>query len=269
MELTPYQQELTKYNKAAAKKAADGGSPYLHKGKADVFRYFSKNGALTQASIINRLRKYHGIDTFQKQNRRNNFTEVCKWIVANVCLETRTFSSNGTQGQIAKSIGVNQATVSRIIALMIKMGVIRPAFTDSENPNVQNAGVVGDKDGIPLNNVYVVQDDFCLLAGPTAGAKLITAFQTADEKAEAKTGWTLKERLITVRNTLWEGTIERRIKQITEGCFKKVVAKATDRSRAVQIIMKRMIDRGEDRELTDSQFDRIVNYRLKSCGFSA
>ena len=150
MELTLYQQEITKYNKAAAKKAADGGSPYLHKGKADIFRYF-----------------------------------------------------------------------------------------------------------------------FCLLAGLTAVTKLINAFQTADEKAEAKTGWTLKERLNTVRNTLWEGTIERRIKQITEGCFKKVVAKATDRSRAVQIIMKRMIDRGEDRVLTDSQFDRIVNYRLKSCGFSA
>ncbi len=55
------------------------------------------------------------------------------------------------------------------------MGVIRPAFTDSENPNVQNAGVVMIKtEPSPLDILCRVQDDFCLLAGPTAGTKSLS-----------------------------------------------------------------------------------------------
>lgn len=264
-----YLELITKYNKAAAKRAANGGKPYLHKGKSDVFRAFNKHGALSHISIINRLRKDHGIDTFIKQNRRENFKQLCMWIVANVCLETRTFSSNGTQGQIAEVINVNQSTVSRLLELMVKMRVISPAFTGDKAPTDKKAGLVFDDNGLPYNQVYKVEDDFGYLAGPTAGMKLEKAFKDADQKAYAKTGWNLHERLLTVRNTLWEGTIERRIKNITQGCLKRTISKVTDRSRAAQIIFNRMKQRGEHLLLNEHELDRMVNFRLVSCGFSA
>lgn len=112
--------------------------------------------------------KEHGIDTFKRQNRRDNFTKLCLWIAANVCLETRTFSSNGTQGQIAEAIEVDQSTVSRLLELMIKMRVIAPAFmANMAKPQRRWNGF--DKNGIPFNNVYVVLDDFGYLAGSVAG----------------------------------------------------------------------------------------------------
>lgn len=264
-----YIELITKYNKAAAKAAANGKQPYLHKGKSDVFRVFMKHGALSHPSIINRLKKEHGIETFVKQNRRNNFNSLCLWIAANVCLETRTFSSNGTQGQIAEVIGVDQSTVSRLLELLVKMRVISPAFSGDKEPTDKKAGLVFDDEGLPYNQVYKVEDDFGYLAGPTAGMKLEKAFKDADEKAYADTGWSLHERLLTVRNTLWEGTIERRVKNISQGCLKRTIAKITDRSRAVQIIFNRMKKRGEHLLLNDRELDRMVNARLKSCGFSA
>ncbi|NOI13796.1 hypothetical protein [Vibrio hepatarius] len=264
-----YLELITKYNKAAAKAAANGKQPYLHKGKSDVFRVFMKHGALSHPSIINRLKVDHGIDTFVKQNRRDNMTSLCMWIAANVCLETRTFSSNGTQGQIAEAIGVHQSTVSRLLMLLIKMRVISPAFPGDKDAAANKAGLVFDENGLPFNQVYRVEDDFGYLAGPTAGMKLEEAFRKADEKAYAKTGWNIHERILTVRNTLWEGTIERRTRNITEGCLKRTISKITDRSRAVQIIFNRMKKRGEHLLLNERELDRMVNARLKSCGFSA
>lgn len=264
-----YLELVTKYNKAAAKAVAEGRQVYLHKGKSDVFRVFMKHGALSHPAIINRISKEHGIDTFKRQNRRDNFTKLCLWIAANVCLETRTFSSNGTQGQIAEAIEVDQSTVSRLLELMIKMRVIAPAFHGKHDQTAKGAGTVFDKNGIPFNNVYVVLDDFGYLAGSVAGLKLEMAFKNADQKAFIKTGWQLHERLLTVRNTLWEGTIERRTKNITTGCLKRTIAKITDRSRAVQIIFERMKKRGEDLLLNEFELDRIINARLRSCGFSA
>jgi predicted XRE-type DNA-binding protein len=269
MSQSDYLELVTKYNKAAAEAAANGKQPYLHKGKSDVFRVFMKHGALSHPSIINRLKADHGIETFVKQNRRNNFKRLCMWIAANVCLETRTFSSNGTQGQIAEMIGVDQSTVSRLLALMVKMRVITPAFTGDKDPTEPKAGLVFDEQGLPYNQVYKVEDDFGYLAGPTAGMKLESAFRKADEKAFANTGWNLHERLLTVRNTLWEGTIERRTKNITQGCLKRTISKITDRSRAVQIIFNRMKKRGEHLLLNGNELDRMVNARLVSCGFSA
>lgn len=269
MSTPDYIELITKYNKAAAKAAAEGKQPYLHKGKSDVFRVFMKHGALSHASIINRLKAEHGIDTFLRQNRRNNFNRLCMWIAANVCLETRTFSSNGTQGQIAEAIDVDQSTVSRLLVLLVKMRVISPAFPGDNTPTEKGAGLVFDENGLPYNQVYKVENDFGYLAGPTAGMKLEEAFRKADEKAYAKTGWKLHDRLLTVRNTLWEGTIERRTRNITEGCLKRTIAKITDRSRAVQIIFNRMKKRGEHLLLNERELDRMVNARLKSCGFSA
>ena len=63
---------------------------------------------------------------------------------------------SGTQSQIAKDIGVSQPTVSRIIELMLQMDVIGYAFPSQSDPL---KSVVGDKQGVPLNNVYVVRDD--------------------------------------------------------------------------------------------------------------
>jgi hypothetical protein len=229
-----------------------------------------KHGALSHPSIVQRLKKEFGIETFIKQNRRNNFKHLCMWIAANVCLETRTFSSNGTQGAIAEAIGVDQSTVSRLLALMVMMRVISPAFPGDKKPTENTkAGLVYDNENIPLNQVYVVENDFGYLAGATAGRKLEDAFRKADDKAYANTGWKLHERLLIVRNTLWEGTIERRIKNISNGGLKRTLSKITDRSRAVQIILKRMAKRGEDLLLSEFELDRMVNARLKSCGFAA
>lgn len=263
--MSEYTELVQRYNKAAAK----SDKPYLHKGKADVFRVFMKHGALSHPSIVQRLKKEFGIETFIKQNRRNNFKHLCMWIAANVCLETRTFSSNGTQGDIADVLGVNQSTVSRLLALMVQMRVISPAFPGDRDATEEKAGLVYDNDNIPLNQVYKVENDFGYLAGATAGRKLEEAFRKADDKAYANTGWKLHERLLTVRNTLWEGTIERRTKNISNGGLKRTLSKITDRSRAVQIILKRMVKRGEDLLLSEYELDRMVNARLKSCGFSA
>ncbi|AIW16295.1 hypothetical protein VITU102760_12160 [Vibrio tubiashii] len=264
-----YLELVTKYNFFARESVKNGGKAYLPKGKSDVFRAIMKHGALSKPSFVQRLYKNHGIDTFKRMNRRNNFTQLCLWITANVSLETRTFSSNGTQGQIAKDIGVSQPTVSRLLELAVKMGIISPAFTGDKETTDKKAGLVFDENGLPYNQIYKVEDDFCYLAGPVAGRKLEDAFRIADEKAYAETGWNLHERLLTVRNTLWEGTIERRVKAISEGCFKKTISKITDRSRAVKIILDRMTKRGEHLLLSDYELDRMVNTRLKSCGFSA
>ncbi len=264
-----YLQLVTKYNYFARESVKNGGKAYLVKGKSDVFRAIMKHGALSKPSFVQRLYKNHGIDTFKRRNRRDNFTQLCLWITANVSLETRTFSRNGTQGQIAKDIGISQSTVSRLLELAVKMGIISPAFPGDKVATDKKAGLVFDGHGLPYNQVYKVEDDFCYLAGPVAGKKLEKAFRDADEKAYAESGWRLHERLLTVRNYLWEKTIERRIAAISEGCFKKTISKISNRSRAVKIILDRMIKRGEHLLLSDIELDRMVNTRLKSCGFSA
>lgn len=263
MSLSPYQQDITKYNSAARKLAEKGGKPWLHKGKSDIFRVFCKRGALGNISIVNRLNKHWDIDTFIRKSRRNNFNEVAKWIAANVCLATRTFSLSGTQCQIAKDLEISQPTVHRILDLMIRMDVIGHAFPGED----VTRSVVGDKQGVPLNNVYIVREDFGYLAGKTAGDKFKDALAHADEKAQTETATTLKERLATIRSTLWEGTIERRIRNITEGCYRKSVKKLTDRFLASRIILRRMKKRGEDQFLNDRQLERYINSELKYCGF--
>lgn len=261
--LSEYQLEIVKYNSAARKLADKGGKPWLHKGKSDIFRVFCKRGALGNMSILNRLSRYN-VETFIKKSRRNNFSEVATWIAANVCLATRTFSVSGTQSQIAKDIGVSQPTVSRIIELMLQMDVIGHAFPSQSDPL---KSVVGDKQGVPLNNVYVVRDDFGYLAGKTAGDKFVDALNAADEKASTETCTTQKERLATIRSTLWEGTIKRRIAQISEGCYRKTVSKIKDRFLASRIILKRIKKRGEDQFLSEKQIERYINAELKYCGF--
>lgn len=263
-----YLELIAKFNKGIAASIKQNKPAYLPKGKSDVFRVFMKHGALSNQAILSRLYRYHGIDTFKKQNRRNNFTQLCMWIAANVCLESRTFSLHGTQDQIAEVIGVNQSTISRLLELLIKMRVIAPAFSGDHNPDDKKAGLVYDERKIPLNQIYKVLDDFGYLAGKTVGDKLVKAFQNADEKAFEKTKWTLQERLLTIRNTLWEGTIERRIKNITTGCLKRTLSSIKDRSRAAQIIFTRMKKRGEHLLLNEDELNNLINFRLKSCGFN-
>ena len=165
---------------------------------------------------------------------------------------------SGNQSQIAKDIGVSQPTVSRIIELMLKMDIIGHAFPSQSDPL---KSVIGGKQGVPLNNVYVVRDDFGYLAGKTAGDKFVEALNAADEKASTETCTTQKKRLATIRSTLWEGTIKRRIAEISEGCYHKTVSKLKDRFLASRIILKRIKQRGED------QIERYINAELKYCGF--
>lgn len=269
MNLTPYQQELTEYNYHCETAVKNGKIPKIAKGLSDVFRVFSKHGARSNVAILNRLYSNHGIKTFIRGNRRQNFDKVAMWVIANTSLENRTFSTRACQSQIAERLGISQPTVSRILELMCKMRVITPAFCGNNSASSGKSGLVSDDSGIPLNNLYRVEDDFGYLAGPRAGRKLEEAFRKADEKACAETGWNLHERLLTIRNTLWEGTIERRIRNITTGCLKKTISKIKDRSRAAEIIFKRMVQRHEHIGLTEHQITKIVNARLASCGFAA
>ncbi|WP_240205895.1 helix-turn-helix domain-containing protein [Vibrio sp. CyArs1] len=266
--LSAYQNEITRYSHKAQQAAKNGLEPYLHKGKSDVFRVFVKQGALCNPSIISR-----SDEPPQRSNRINHFNEICKWIICNVSLHTRTFASSGNQGQIANAIGVSQSTVSRLLQQLHSMNVIKPAFPAKQD-ELNKSGVVSDNDGIPLPSVWEVTDDFGYLAGNTAGNKLFKAFRKAEQDADQETGATLKERQLVVRNTLWEGTIERRLKNLNDSGLRKVLSKVTDRFRATQIIFKRMVKRGEVEALPDDQFkreeaiERLIGQRLKYYGFT-
>lgn len=258
--------KLTSLAKWAKDKEAEGKSAYLPSGLSDVFNVISKNGARSNTGIISRLDSF-GINTFIRSDRCLNFDNLCLFILANIDLKTRSFSLNGgVQSQMAKKLGVTQPTVSRLIELLTKMRLIRPAFCGDQSPTEANR--VLDKNGVPLNEIYFVEDDFGYLAGKTAGDKLAVAFSKADEKA-SKSGFCLHDRLIVVRNTLWEGTIERRIKGISEGCLKKTISKITDRSRATAIIQKRAKSRGDLIGMTEDTINKYINIVLKACGFTS
>lgn len=249
----------------AEQKAAKQERIVLPGGLSDVYNVILKHGARSNTGLMNRLYS-RGIDTFRRSSRCRNFDNVALFIVANVDLKTRTFSLNGgTQHQAAVRLGVSQSTISRILALMIKMGVIRHAFNGDNDPRNPRSGLIY-KQGIPLNNIYYVCDDFGYLAGQTAGDKFVEAFEKADQKA-SECGLTLVDRILVVRNTLWEGTIERRIKGISTGCLKKTICKLTDRSRAATIIYKRALKRGELVGMTEDKITSYVNILLSKCGF--
>lgn len=260
---------LAQYAFWAKKKAEKGEVPRLPAGLSDVFNVFKKHGARANAGILARLRKV-GVDTFHRRSRCKNFDKVAMFIIANVDLETRTFSRNGgTQSQMADMLGMSQSTISRILTLMIQMGVIRHAFLGNSPPSDVKAGLVHDSKSIPLNCIYFVNDDFGYLAGPTAGNKLRDVFTIADDQAVERSGLPLYSRLLIVRNTLWEGTISRRIKNISKGCIKSTIKKITDRSRASSILTKRAERRGDLFGLTDYQVTAYINILLESCGFGS
>ncbi|MDG3088126.1 winged helix-turn-helix transcriptional regulator [Vibrio hannami] len=144
-DLTPYQQELVKYNHHCEQKWKNGGVPSLPAGLSDVFRVFMKHGARSNIEIISRLERNHEISTFLRGSRRKNFDAVAMWIVANVEKVNGTFAKQGTQQQIAERLGISQPTVSRILELMCKMRVIKPIFPNQEDPSSGSAAVVGDK----------------------------------------------------------------------------------------------------------------------------
>lgn len=251
----------------AQEKHAKGDRVSLPNGLSDVYNVFQKHGARSNTGILSRLWN-KGVATFKRDNRCKNFDNVALFIAANVDLKTRTFSLNGgTQQQAAARLGIDQSTFSRYMGLMITMGVIRPAFNGDNDPRNPRSGLIY-KNGIPLNNIYYVCDDFGYLAGKTAGDKLAQAFKIADEKASVN-GLSLVDRLLVVRNTLWEGTIERRIKGISKGCLKTTLSKITDRSRAAAIIFKRAQKRGELCGMNETAITSYVNVLLKTCGFGS
>lgn len=252
----------------AKAKAAKGQKVFLPSGLSDVFNVIKRHGARGNAGLVNRLAS-EGINTLQRSNRCQNFDNLALFILANTDLKTRTFSLNGgTQKQVAEKLGVSQATVSRILSLMISMRVIRHAFCGDNKVNDPKSGLVKSQDGLNLNNIYYVCDDFGYLAGQTAGDKLVKAFNAADER-ETKKGLNLHSRLLVIRNTLWEQTIANRARQISKGCLKTKLQKVQDRSVAANIIMKRAQKRGELINRTEQQITAYINVLLNSCGFSS
>ncbi len=256
--------ELTKLAHWAESTHAAGKSVFLPRGLSDVYRVFAKNGARSNRVILDRVAH---LKTFVRHDRKINFDNVALFIIANVDKNTRTFSLNGgVQSQIAQRLNISQATVSRILSLMIQMRVIRHAFSGDNAPNDPKSGLIGDRDNIPLNAIYYVCDDFGYLAGKTAGDKLLDAFKKADVDA-SKSGFNITERLMLVRNTLWDGTIGRRSRGITTAHIKNTIKKITDRSRAAEIVYKRLSKRGDFLCIDSSQIDKIINAVLKSAGF--
>jgi hypothetical protein len=71
-----------------------------------------------------------------------------------------------------------------------------------------------------------------------------------------------------LRNTLWEGTIERRNQAISVASTRQQVTQTNDRSRAMSIVMKKLRDRGDIDTLSQSEFELMVNTHLIHCGFS-
>lgn len=266
---TDYSEVIARYNVFAKKAFDEGKKPSLSKGLIDVLRVVHTHNARSNPVLYKRA-KERGLNTFIRSDGNKNFDEIVKWIICNVKPSTRTFSKEGCQSQIAGTLGVSQSTISRMLDKMVVLGMIRHAFVGDNDPTDSSSGLVRDKSGITLNNIYVVNDDFALLvAGPGAGNKMNIAFAKADEQAELKTGEALFERLLTIRNMLWEGTIERRVANISVGSLRKTIKKVTDRSRATAIILKRAEKRGELIGLADSAIQRLVNIRLDWLGFGS
>lgn len=259
---------LAKYSNKIKTKVDKGMKHRLPGGLSDVFNVFDKHGARSNAAFLARLDEL-GIDAFKKRNQCENFDEIAKLIVVNIDLKTRTFCSEfETQKQIGDQLKLDQSTISRHLSLMVRAGIIRHAFTGDNDPRDPKAGIVCDQNGIPFNNIYYVNDDFALLAGKTAGNKLIDAFRRRDEAATAKDGTTLFQRVVNVRNKVWEGTIKNRLKGISDSSITTVIQGITNRSEAVSVIRKRVEKRGDLVGMSADEQSTYINTLLKRHKFN-
>ncbi|UJZ96360.1 MarR family transcriptional regulator [Photobacterium damselae subsp. damselae] len=261
----PLSLELAKYAGWASAKVKQGIKPRLPSGLSDVYNVFRKEGARSNASFLAYLRKID-LDMFGRASRRDLFDELCKLIVVNTDTRTRSFSNSGTtQKQIAKRLGVDQSTISRMLSDMVKAGLLRHAFIGNNDPRDPKAGIVCDKKGIPFNNIYYIEDAFALLAGSTAGNKLIQAFISKDKMETQKSGKGLYQRLLTLRNDIWENTIAKRAKAISDSSIAKRITSAITRSEKVRIAYARLEKRGGLSALTPSEVALQIHGFIKAC----
>lgn len=261
----PLSLELAKYAGWASTKVKQGKKARLPSGLSDVYNVFRKEGARSNAGFLAYLKKI-GLDMFSRSSRRVLFDELCKLIVVNTDTRTRSFSNSGTtQKQIAARLGVDQSTVSRMLTDMVKAGLLRHAFIGNNDPRDPKAGIVCDKKGIPFNNIYYVEDAFALLAGPTAGNKLIQAFISKDKEETQKSGKGLYQRLLTLRNDVWENTIAKRARAISDSSVAKKIVSATTRSEKVRIAHDRLERQGGLSSLTPNEIALQVNGFIKAC----
>lgn len=248
-----------------------GKPPKLPAGLADVFRAVLKHGARANGGLYYQLQR-QGSTVLYRKDAAQTFDHLVLYMICNTCLSTRSFSLRGTQSQIGKVIGKSQSTVSRWFSLLIQCGLLRHAFIGDNLATDPRGGLVHDKsDGQKrnLNNVYVLTDDFgTLVGGETAGKKLCQEFEAEDKLAIQEGAGSLPARLAILRNTLWEGTIERRNQAIGAVSTRKKVQQTNDRSRALSLVVKKMLDEGLDRTLSQQEFEVTANTRLKHLGFS-
>lgn len=248
-----------------------GQAPKLPAGLADVFRAVLKHGARAHGGLYYQLQR-QGSTVLYRKDAAQTFDHLVLYMICNTCLSTRSFSLRGTQSQIGEVIGKSQSTVSRWFSLLIQCGLLRHAFIGDNLATDPRGGLVHDKsDGQKrnLNNVYVLTDDFgVLVGGETAGKKLCQEFEAEDKLAIQEGTGSLPVRLAILRNTLWEGTIERRNQAIGASSTRQKVQQTNDRSRALSLVVKKMLDEGLDRTLSQQEFEVAANTRLKHLGFS-
>ncbi|HIF9180389.1 TPA: MarR family transcriptional regulator [Photobacterium damselae] len=261
----PLSLEFAKYAGWASTKLKQDKKVRLPSGLSDVYNVFRKEGARSNAGFLAYLNKI-GLELFTRISRRNLFDELCKLIVVNTDLRTRSFSnSSTTQKQIAQRLGVDQSTISRMLSNMVKAGLLRHAFIGNNDPRDPQAGIVCDKKGIPFNNIYYIEDAFALLAGPTAGNKLIQAFISKDKEETQKSGKGIYQRLLTLRNNVWENTIAKRAKSISDSSIAKKIVSAVTRSEKVHIAHARLERLGGLTSLTPNEIDLQVNGFIRAC----